>query len=870
MNSERFARLREIYGRLSEVPPEQRGPLIQEWCEGDAELRAELDALLAADVEGDPAFLEPPTVQMPIPAEDEQVEIPKQLGDYDLIRALGEGGMGYVYLARQRSLDRLVALKLLPSRPGLQQKEVDRFLREAQSAAKLRHPRIVRIHDIDSIDNIHFFAMDLVEGRDLGTEIQSLRREREHSGQKVDHYLPRYKSPEYFPTIVRIVASIADALSHAHQNGIVHRDIKPQNILLNDRLEPFLVDFGLARDGHLTHITMSGDLVGSPAYMSPEQVIGRRSRIDHRTDVYSLGIVLYELLTLKRPFEGRTSREVLNHVLEREPVPVRRSNPRVPVDLETICMTAISRSPDDRYDSVRAFAVDCEHFLNHEAIEARPPSVFRRASIFLRRNRSEAWITVGAMLAVILAIVFTVHRTRAARVADELASLERQVRVLDDPNGAASESQILEAARQYAIVASLEQELDPSQGARLESAERALRDRFEGNLKDVLETISSAGTVSDRWQELAAALDRMMRIAAISNVAFTDRTPTASMLVSPSVDVIAVDADGKPIAASVHLCEFDPVTGNYRKDASPTIAGETRRAPKAGYYRIIVVDGSGRFLEFGRWLEAWKRCEIRARFSPDSPVPDPKMVKFEGGDLRMQKKNDYCIYRGAVVRVEPFDLDPHEVSVGEYLEYCRKFDVPLPQFYRERSNSELKALENRPVSMLRYSEMLGYAEAMGKRLPTHFELELAIRGVGDPPRPYPWGNADPEDVDAHFNFHPADLPEGTSKFEDILRGTANVEDGLASRSPEGVFFLQGNVCELTETPGTDFGDGTNVELARTMIRREYVVAVGGSYRKVWPANGATPHSRFEPDNEDVFLYRDFGFRCARSAKIVGD
>lgn len=346
--------------------------------------------------------------------------LPRVLGDFALVREIGRGGMGVVHEARQISLDRTVALKVLPGTLGVDPVSVSRFEREAQAAARLHHPSIVPVFAIGEADGHHYYAMELLDGEPLSELLDRLRRgdsdpaAGETWARFADGEEARADDPSapgssarsettttgraWFDVVARHVATIADALQYAHAQGVVHRDVKPSNLILKRGGGLCLTDFGLARVGQEPGLTVSGALLGTPAYMSPEQVAAGRAPIDHRTDVYSLGAVLYEMLTFRRPFEGATREEVMGAILAQEPRAPRRFNRRMPVDLETICLKAMEKDPARRYVSAGAMAEDLRRYLGRELIAARRTSWPRRIAKGVRRHPVAATVLVAAAL----------------------------------------------------------------------------------------------------------------------------------------------------------------------------------------------------------------------------------------------------------------------------------------------------------------------------------------------------------------------------------------------------------------------------------------------------------------------------------------
>lgn len=382
------------------------------------------------------------------------------IDDFRIVREIGRGGMGVVYEAEQLSLGRRVALKVLP--PGLLagKSTVDRFRREASAVARLSHPRIVAVHGLSQHGAIAYLAMEFVAGLDLAEIIDRLRTARTHgrrfvliSGPHVDQDIATWAKgrklmgtlPDdprlgegividlrnYAPMAAAIAADAADALAHAHAHKIIHRDIKPGNLLLAADGRVKLSDFGLAKSRDDASLTKSGDFVGSPAYVSPEQAASRRKQVDERSDVYSLGLTLYELLTLHQPFAGKDVAVVLKNILTKDPPRPATLNPRVPQDLETIVMKAIEKDPANRYQSAAELGDDLRRFMNFEAIRARPPGALSRISRVARRHRLRLVIIAMGVVIVGLSIALAAGALGADRrsvdVARDIAErLERQ------------------------------------------------------------------------------------------------------------------------------------------------------------------------------------------------------------------------------------------------------------------------------------------------------------------------------------------------------------------------------------------------------------------------------------------------------------
>ncbi len=323
---------------------------------------------------------------------------PQRLGEYEIEEEIGRGGFGVVYLARQTSLDRPVALKVLYRNLIHTQDQITRFEREARAAAKLDHSNIVSVYAWGEDDDDFYIAQQLIgHGRTLADELAGLRE-----GTTVP--------TGYFRRVADVCAKVARALHHSHDRGIVHRDVKPSNILLDHTEEPFLGDFGLAKVEDGLELSRTGDLAGSPYYLSPEQADSRFGEVSPLSDVYSLGVALYESLTLTQPFSGTSAHEIVRKILSEEPARPSRLQPRVPEELETICLKAMEKDPERRYADAGAMGADLQAFLEGEPIAAQPISSVRRA---MRRVRRHRWRIAASLVALVaLAVVVWVYRDR--------------------------------------------------------------------------------------------------------------------------------------------------------------------------------------------------------------------------------------------------------------------------------------------------------------------------------------------------------------------------------------------------------------------------------------------------------------------------
>jgi len=291
------------------------------------------------------------------------------LGGFQIIRLLGRGGMGSVYEAFEESMRRKVALKVLDAGLSASENQVSRFEREAWVAGRLNHPNIVKVFAHGAEGSKHYIAMELVEGESLHAEIRRLRAERD-----ARHGADSLSRIEHIRRMVSLFVGVADALHHVHQQGIVHRDIKPGNLLLTrDASRLVLTDFGLARDPEASRVTQRGDFMGTIHYMSPEQLLAHRVTIDHRSDIWSLGVSLYEALTLELPYSTGSEEGYISAVSTQDPAPARSRNSAVPRDLETVLMKCLERDPARRHASAEALKEDLVRFLDDRPVVARLP-----------------------------------------------------------------------------------------------------------------------------------------------------------------------------------------------------------------------------------------------------------------------------------------------------------------------------------------------------------------------------------------------------------------------------------------------------------------------------------------------------------------
>jgi len=468
-----------------------------------------------------------------VPASTPQPEFSSSpLGDFQILNEIGRGGMGVVYEAIQLSLGRRIALKVLPFAAALDAKQLQRFKNEAHAAAQLHHTNIVPVYSVGCERGVHFYAMQLINGRSLSSVIQEMRGDENGLGnpwslittaaiqpnvtvansasimsQKTSH------TRESFRTAARIAVQVADALDYAHEAGVVHRDIKPANLLLDAKGSVWVTDFGLAQVTADAGLTQTGDLVGTLRYMSPEQAAGRRVPIDHRTDVYSLGATLYELLTLQPIFSAQDRPALLQQIFNDDPKPLHQWNRAIPHELETIVMKATAKSPTDRYATAADMASDLRRFLEERPILARRPTVVDRVRKWMRRH--PAFVRAALVLLIFGTVGLAVSRSLIAHEQSETkAALVRE------------NERAIEAENQFQMARRVADEM-------IRLAEEDLSDNpFQDGLrKQLLETaleyyqnsIELRGDHANHQEELSLTRDRVKKILADLKVLQADR-----------------------------------------------------------------------------------------------------------------------------------------------------------------------------------------------------------------------------------------------------------------------------------------------------------------------------------------------------------
>ena len=530
---------------------------------------------------GDP----PPTGTGPAPAQ--------QLGDYELIEEIARGGMGIVFKARQRSLNRIVAVKVILSGSLASEEEVARFQTEAASAARLRHPGIVAVYEVGKQDGQHFFSMELIEA----TPLSEYARQQELSWKGA----------------ASIVAKVADAVHYAHEQGVIHRDLKPSNILVDSNGDPHVTDFGLAKQiAADSSLTRTGQILGTPSYMPPEQAGSDVQLSGPQSDVYSLGAVLYESLTLRPPFRAENPVATVVQVINSPPVSPKILNPSVSRDLETICLRCLEKSPARRYATAKEVGEELRRVCDGQPIVARPVSSIERLWRFCVRSPAVASLSCGMVVAIILGVAgITNQWLRAERNAAQ--AVENAVRA----NQLANQESVLRGAAERAFEDAAEQ----AQRAR-EEADAARRvAQFMIGLFEGSDPIGLGGQTIGRRpgvNEEPTALELLDQ---------GSRQLESQLQTSPRIRAALTDAVGRVYLSLGAIQKAEPLL-----ETSLQLRRELRSGTHddVGIARSLAAFGMVRYLQ-GRYDEAvvlLREGTETARMSSGTKTADRMVVKF--------------------------------------------------------------------------------------------------------------------------------------------------------------------------------------------------------------------------------------------------
>lgn len=735
-------------------------------------------------------------IDEPAPASPQGV--PPRIGPYRPLRELGRGGQAIVWLARDDRLERNVALKTVPLSP-LFSDLAPRFRREALLAATLAHPGICPIFDIGADDRLAWIAMRHVTGETLASRLTTST------------------GPWSIDAALEIVERVALALHAAHEAGVVHRDVKPANIMLTENDEPVVLDFGIALDERGETLTVTGEALGTPSYMAPEALDPRGRTCDRRVDVYALGVTLYEMITLRRPFEAPTRHALVRAILDEEPIDPRRVNPRIPSDLSIVVSTALQKDPDRRYRTAVEFAADLRRVLDREPIAARPIGPIERVRRFSQRNPALTASLLALFLALTSGFAISLRLlddAKTALSAKDLA-LDRFLRLADLRRAAdllarereawpAIPEQLptlhawrAEAAALLARAPEHRASYESSDPRHADVAEAWLREQTE-RLLDAIDRVAAAAGSVDRRIAFASEVDRRTiddhaqgwREAA-ARVASDSRFPSDFQL-TPQRGLIPLGPDPRS-----KLEEFACLASGRIPLREKT--GELELAADSALVFVLIPGGQ---TNVGATPTRGDR-ESDAHVDPDASPYDGPLVR---------------------VVLDPYFLSKHEMTQEQWLEHTGE----NPATYQRGSKFVNDAVAGRhPVETISWDRCTEVMRQLDLVLPTEAQWEHAARAGTTTPF---WTGTDRATLDQCDNL--ADLPSKARGGHESWPYETELDDGFVAHAPVGRFDpngfglhdLHGNVREWCRDTWEDWathpprnGDGlaTGVETSRT-------------------------------------------------------
>jgi serine/threonine protein kinase/formylglycine-generating enzyme required for sulfatase activity len=746
-NTER--QIREIFIEAVGLPSTEWAAFLARRCR-DEQVRSRVQELLERQASSSEFLSQPAVVAFPKVAGSAL----RQIAEFEIVREVGRGGMGVVYLAEDTVLRRPVALKVLQhDEHGL---FAERFRKEALAIARLSHTGIVKIYRTGSDDDKSYIAMEYVEGQTLRDVLDDARSERDKRSHEQG---AAWASREHTDRRTLLIAEVAEALEHAHQHKVIHRDVKPSNILVDGTTHARLTDFGIARILSDTTLTHEAGITGSYPYMSPEQAKVNAAEVDHRSDVFSLGAVLYEVLTLERPFEGSTPQEIMRALSEGVHRSVRHHNPRIHRDLEIICHKAIEKLPPDRYQTAGHMAADLRAYLSGQPILAAPPALLRRGLRWLTRHRyAAAGLAVLSLLAALGGLALKLRYAREAEYSWVRIHTPFECEVRVQPADART-FKLLPIAKAVRVGSQRTVSLTPG------------RYRFTF----VPATSESAGQTFGEADILLLNTGK----AAITSIDIVDDNSSA-----PTGDVIRVRllaSDAPPDAAMILTNPRAPEAGPDGTSRNPG-ATSGNAVPLAPFYIDRAEVSNAEYLDFLRATAA--DAPTRARL--DSIV----------GGLDLDTVAEVVSKAGASRH--------HHPHTPDFWKVCG-YDA---------------ALADRPVVGIRLADAEAFARWRGKRLPTVAEWQAAARAghrPGDDPE-YP-----PKlDRSRFAELHPSESSFALSQATDLasrvqlyreLAVPVGSPDPLASTGR--ILHMYGNVHEITSS--VDLANLDGIAMGRSWI-----------------------------------------------------
>ncbi|BBM87519.1 bifunctional serine/threonine-protein kinase/formylglycine-generating enzyme family protein [Candidatus Uabimicrobium amorphum] len=762
------------------------------------------------------------------------------LAKYVVKKELAKGGMGVVYVAEDPKLQRTVAIKILHSRQHATDKENARFIKEARMAAKLSHGRIVTVYEVGECEEGYFIAMEYFQAKDL----EQLIKAREKFFQQDIKYS------------CGVAIKILEGMQHAHENNVLHRDLKPANILVRDK-DLKITDFGLATD---TNATASGKKIfmGTPMYCSPEQM--KCLPLDPRADLYSIGIILYEMLTGTVPFTGKSFDQLAAKISKRPPKPPTKINSKIPRDLENIILTALSKNKEDRYADANDFKLDLQRFLLGKPIYAKPPSALAQISRTLQSSK------MGIIAAVAIIAIFWMV---SSFMASSAATKQRQ----DELDGKIDQvNKWLEEANEYKQKGNFFEAIKLAQNAKkvISSEEfQVLADEFVPFIPEVDEFLEPTVSLRDirlkralkdlkklrtenRWAKIRKEVMKVKLLDAENSYVKELETFLNSDHLELVLSVTPRDAEYRVYGISdSKIILFDKVLHSGKVDSPIDLTQDkwymlevvkenyftvrkflfAGRESKSVYVSINMVSQG----DYPNYRNMTYIPSAKVALGPKRPLPRRKKVRFPLGTSSRQ--------------INHFLIDRYEVSNKEYRQYLVETGkVKQPSYIPKtwKKGKIPRKRENHPVVGISWAHALEYAEHYGKDLPTSAQMELAALGTDG--RRYPWGDLSAVTDNGKLSYK----KEFIYLTQPRVYTTVAVDTVNKDVSPFGIHHLGGNVREWTKTDGKIRIKGRGVV--------EFYVTRGAHFQK----------NCFETDQYPLWAYKgkDYspyvGFRCVKN------
>ena len=758
--------------------------------------------------------------------------LPHTIGGCELGELLGEGAMGRVLRGRQRELGRDVAVKLIRAEHQDHDEFLTRFREEARLLASLDHPGIVSVHACGEEAGWVFYVMDLVAGQSLLQALPSLLAQENTPG-----------NAHRFDRAARIAAEVLETLAYAHGQGIVHRDLKPSNLMLDGSGRPRIVDFGLAKNALGPLRTAPGQLLGTPAYMSPE-LVARRECPPTAADLWAVGVILFQMLTGRLPYDGRDTDELLRQLLRPKACDPRAQLPDVPAPLAAICAKALSPALEDRYPSAAAFAADLRRFLAGEPVEAGQRTLVTSLWRVVRRHRralaAALLLAVGASAAVRFAEQRAEERAATTKI-ERLAALD----VAKEP--AAVMASALVVADELLRGDLLDGDARRS-GEELVARLRAHAQRLhENGVRDVVAGAGTpAGTPFAAHKPPVPALQSQGLRELVEATVLDPQLPAPITVLNEVKPQLQIAAPVGTASAPVRIDALDPVTGQPLLTVATTTAPCTVPVPQ-GHYRIVI-GGPDAFAECTRTVVAPGTYVVTSTPTATSAATVGMIPIPAGSAVIGQADTGAVVYQRTTVQHAAFFIDRCEVTCGDYFVFCQQTGAPYPRTWNGIYDP---AWADLPVFGVRYAQAKAYAEFRGKRLPTWTEWQIAARGRDG--SPFPWGN------DAKPLLDPKVLTNIGHVDSEWPANVLPVGSCHKDESWIGVRDLYGSVAEWTDTPYVAQIDGVPFPAFPWRI-------LGGfSWRSRRSLPAPLPPRDLTGISIGPIEFADAGFRCAKSA-----